>query len=243
VVSTEPVNAIIDAMKMVDSSKPRIAVPPQDFTAAADVARDKKERWLFALYQRVSAQRRKGLIAEAFWRLLVHGRVYLQPFWVSDAIPKALVGTVPPVIVLVSQYDQCGTREGPLYTEAGYRKVIMLLVDAIQQFPEATFDLEPNQAEDTEVEIVDFWWVDKSTGRVWNAVLADGSFVRPPWETDYPIVPIIKIDGDYGTPPRGLLDPMVELWKYNCRLLTQAAQQVNHDRHREPPEQVGVEQE
>jgi hypothetical protein len=229
--SGAPRSTIINAMKLVEAASPDIMVPTSGFDSTSDKAADMKQRWLLAMWQRASAQSGSSVIAKAFFNAIIHGRSYLQLFWASEIIPDALEGSLSPLMIIVSRYDECGTRDGPLYTEAGYRRLMMTISDAKQQFPDATFSVEPNEAEDNEIEVTDFWWVDQDSGDVWNAVLDDNDFVVSPYKTDYPLVPIVKIDGDFGIKdksesPRSLLDPMVDQWKYDSRLLTQAAQQV-----------------
>lgn len=228
-----PFNVVNLASRLI-STTPKIDVPPADTTEEADSAAELCEKWLNAMWQKVSRDGNRNIIADAIWWSLVRGRFVFEAKWVGDVLPAKMKKRRLPISVRTLDPLNCGFKQGPLYTEYAYHKYRDDRLNVLQRYPKLKLDRKPNHRydnEDEEVEITDFWYVDYEDGSVWNAVVVEDEFAKKPIKTDYPAIPLIESYGD--TTPleaeeyRGMsiLHPLVQtgLWRYQCRLASQMA--------------------
>lgn len=228
-----PYNVIQLGQRLI-SSTPRIDVPPLAGTEDADKTAQLCEEWLTAMWQQINRQQQRNIVADAAFWTLVRGRNVFEVKWVEDQLPKALKKKRLPFLVRTLDPLNVGMKRGPLYTLWAYHKYEEERILVLNRYPD--LDLDDGQRADsisdldTEMlTVIDFWWIDPDSGKVWNAILVGDRYAKEPFETEYPDIPIIESFGD--TSPlnneafRGLsiLHPITDLWPYQCRLASQMA--------------------
>lgn len=229
-----PRNVINLAQRLI-STTPKIDVPTlDDPTAEGDKLAEKVENWLQAALQSINRQQNRNLISDLTWQALVRGRFCLEIKWVGDILPERLKKRQLPILVRTLDPLNVGIKRGTLYTHWAYYKCEEERINVKASFPKLKLDGvfpddggQPVRVESSKCWVIDFWWTDPKTGDIWNAILVDGKFAKKPQKTNYPDIPIYEGYGD--TAPiedeefRGysLLDGIVELWKYQCRLASQ----------------------
>lgn len=227
-----PFNVVNLASRLINTT-PKIDIPPGATTRDADEVSEKCERWLTAMWQQANKQQNRNLIADAIWWALVRGRFVFEVKWVGDVLPKGVKKRTLPILIRTLDPLNVGVKRGPLYTEYAYHKYTDDRLNIKQRYPKLKLEKHRignwRRDEEDEIEVIDYWWTDYETGRIWNAVIVEEEFAKKPTETDYPEIPIIESYGD--TVPldnetyRGMsiLHPIVAtgLWKYQCRLASQ----------------------
>lgn len=243
VVLPTPFNVVNLAQRLL-ATTPRINVVPDDPTDREAVdASERCERWLQAFWKRTGKDQKRNPITDAILYELIMGRYAIEVKWVEAALPKLRRQVQLPLRARALDPRNVGFFVGPNYTEWVYYVDEISLLEIVQEWPElknagpdtrlgaylALIDDTTNAGEDITVRVVDFWYVSKKDGSIWNCVLVEDEFAKPPMRTDYPDLPIIVGRGDYG-PNMGeawdglsILHPLVGLWQYECRLVSQMA--------------------
>jgi hypothetical protein len=78
--------------------------------------------------------------------------------------------------------------------------------------------------EDTMLQMIDFWYVDKASGDIYNAVLCEDEFLVQPFNSGYPDIPIIVGRGDHAMSLEdeydglSILHGIDGLWQFECRM-------------------------
>ncbi len=238
-----PYNTVNLAQRLISSS-PKIDVPPmpkEGGTEGADSDSDEKaaliERWLTAFWQQIQRAQNRNIFADLTWMALVRGRFCLEIKWIEDLIPEAqrkrrlpfLVRTIDPLCV--------GRKEGPIYTDYAYRKYTDDILSVRQNWPKwkgknrYVRRYDKTKEEEFEVEVIEFWWTNRQTGKIWNAVVVDDDWAKRPVETDYPDIPFIENYGDSAPLDKeeyrgmSILHPIVQTgaWKSRNRIASQMA--------------------
>ena len=228
VTTPDPYNVVNLAMRLIPS-QPKIDVPPRDELAESLEVADQVERWLTAMYGRVNQQQGRNIVDDLKWLLFVRGKAYVEAKWVKDSLPKMTRKKAFPILIRTLDPLNVGMHRGPLYVEWAYHKYEAEKVDVRQRYPglkkwDEPKPKKPTTDEDNLVDVIDFWYVDKADGSVWNAILVDDEFAKEPEKSDYPIIPIIEACGD--TAPTtdksynalSILHPISGTWEYKCRL-------------------------
>jgi hypothetical protein len=236
IVTPDPQNVVNLALRLV-ANKPKINVPPRSSDVKDIDTAKKVERWLQGMWWRLDVSNSRNLIRDAAWQAFVRGRHVFQVSWVEDVLPEALQKERLPFHVRTLEPMNVGIKRGPLYTEWAFHKYMADRVTIRNYYGDVALFDEKDMEEVEEFEVIDFYWTDAKTGKVWNAVILDGGtkikrgksvnrgdFLKAPKETIYPYIPIIEGYGD--TAPvansayQGLsiLHPMDGLWQYKCRL-------------------------
>lgn len=229
-----PRNVVGLAQRLI-STDPKIDVPPLKATAKADAAAEKIEQWLIAMFQAANRQQNRNIVSDATWQSLVRGRYCFEVKWIGDILPERLKKSQLPILIRTLDPMNVGIKHGTMYTHYAYHKceeerleMLALYKDLVLPKREVV-GTDGVLRETEKVTVVDFWWTDPVEGDIWNAILIDGVFAKKPSKTDYPDIPIIENYGD--TAPlmdeefRGMsiLDPIRDLWPYQCRLASQMA--------------------
>lgn len=228
VTTPDPYNIVNLAMRLIPS-QPKIDVPPKSVDEEDDRAAEQIERWLTAMYGRVNQQQGRNIIDDLKWLLFVRGKAYVEAKWVKDDLPKMLQKKQFPILIRTLDPLNVGLKRGPLYTEWAFHKYEAEKVEIRQRYPDLKRWDKPKAKNPTEdesniVTVCDFWYVNSADGSVWNAILVDDEFAKPPEKTDYPIIPIIEACGD--TAPTAdksysalsILHALNGIWQYKCRL-------------------------
>lgn len=232
------------------SNTPRVKATPEDeFTESAVENAKLRSRWLSAMWDRVNYLAKRNVLGDLKADILSLGRAAVEVKVVSEKIPKARQKYGFPILIRRLNPVNVGIMQGPLYTEWAYHIYEDTIPSVLQRYPDllegsegsklagkldryiknAAMGDDSAMKDDTVVEVIDYWWVMEDTGEIGNCVLVDDCFVYEPEATDYPDIPIIVTRGDYypnigdeydGV---GLLYPIIGLWEYQCRLLSQLA--------------------
>lgn len=211
------------------SDEPQIEVPSEDVTEGKDEAAERRLQFLKGLWHRTNREQRRNIIKDAAWQGLVRGRFCFEVKWIEDKLPKLQKGKRLPLLIRTLEPCNVVVRSGPLGVMYGYHKYTQARLDILQRYPEAKELLESDNDEETEFDIVDYWWVEQESGEVWNAVIVKEEFVKEPEKTDYPDIPFIVglCDGapveDEAYRSLSLLHATNGLWQYQCRLASQMA--------------------
>lgn len=227
-------NVVHLGMRLI-SDTPRIEVPSCHATAASDEYALAKKKFLTAMWQRVNDQQQQNVIDALKWSALVRGRFAFEVKWIQDSLPKTLRDSKFPILIRPLDPFNIGVIRGPYWTEFAYvREENVPRWKLKGQFPKLKFGQNRPRAirkdeEDEEHTVIDAWWTDQATGKVWNAIIVDDEFAKAPVETDYPEVPIIEGYGDTtqstdeGVKGLSILYPMEGTWEYTNRLVSQMA--------------------
>lgn len=246
VIDPTPYNVVNLAQRLL-STKPRIQyIPCHPNVEKYEEWADQINLWLDAFWRANSFRQNRDVVGDSTWNVLVKGRFAFDVKWVKDQLPDLVRSTTPPILVRALDPMNVGIHEGPNYTEFAYHKYDAPLLDILQTYPDLRklarkaknnvlqdkieqMDRNNSRDEAYEVCVIDYWRTNADDGKVWNAILVDDEFAVVPNETDYPCVPIITGRGDNGVNAGdafeglSILYPMMNLWKYNCRLLSQKA--------------------
>ena len=231
VITADPYNVVNLAQRLI-STQPRIDVPPKDNTDEAARAAQDKERFLTAMWQRIAHLQGRNVLYDAAWLSLVRGRCAFEVKWIKDVLPPKMAERRFPILIRTLDPLNVGVHRGPLYTEYAYHKYKEARVNVRQRYPKLKIFTDDDTRsygrrfsdENDELSVIDFWWISPSTGDIWNAVLVEDEFAKPPKKTNYTFIPIIEVYGDSAPTKdeshRGLsiLYPLDGPWQYKCRL-------------------------
>jgi hypothetical protein len=227
-----PFNAVMLAQGLI-STVPKIDVPPSGIEDKEQKGAAKLEKWLAAAWQQVDRQQSRNVLSDAAWQTLVLGRNVFEVKWIGNELPKKRKKNTLPILIRTLDPRNVGIKRGPLYNLWGFHKYQDERINVMQRYPDLKLDKSmpkssrDERREDEEVTIVDFWYISPEDGAVWNAIIANDEFAKPPTETDYPDIPFIESYGDSAPLEeekyRGLsiLHSINELWRYQCRLASQ----------------------
>jgi hypothetical protein len=228
-----PRNVVNLAQRLI-STTPKIDIASPEVSAEADKEAEHCEQWVTAMFQAANRQQNRNLFSDATWQSLVRGRACFEVKWVGDILPERLKKTQLPILIRTLDPLNVGVKRGPLYTYWAYHKCQEDRLNVQASFPKLDLsdilpgDVEgPIRAESQMVTVIDFWWADPKSGDIWNAVLVNNQFAKKSKKTNYPYIPIIEIYGESAPIEdeefRGysILDGIIELWKYQCRLASQ----------------------
>lgn len=227
-------NTVHLGLRLINSI-PKIGVPSCHASDDSDEYAMKRQKWLGAMYQRVNAQQQSDVLEALKWYAFVRGRHVVSIRWIGDVIPEAVRKNKFPILIQPIDPFNAGVIRGPYQTDFAYiYEENVPRWKLRQQFPKLKFgEQRMRRLDDVEEEIketvIDAWWVDHETGKIWNAVLAGSEFAKKPVETKYREIPIIEGMGDttysQSEELRGLsiLYPMEGTWEYQNRLVSQMA--------------------
>lgn len=228
----DPVNVMNLTMRLL-SNTPSIEVPTEQVTDQKDEAADRRKKFLSGLWHRSNKEGRENVLKSGAFMGGVRGRFVFDIRWIRDQLPQRLKNRRMPIHLRSLDPLSCGFRRGPYGPLWCYHKYTDEKLSILQQWPD--IDIESVDAarekrgrtQFDEYEVVDFWYVDSSSGRIWNTVLVEDSFAKAPMETLYPDLPMVEGRCD-ATPLeneayRGLslMHAMGDMWKYKCKLASQ----------------------
>lgn len=243
VVLPTPFNVVNLSQRLL-ATTPRINVIPNDTMDREAVENSEAaEKWLTALWSRINRDQGRNVMADAIWFALVRGRFAFEVKWVKQALPKLRQKTMLPLSIRALDPMNIGSFAGPRYTEWVYHTYEASLLEVVHKWPELKkapvgsqldlrlrdLDKKTGHGEDDEVTVIDYWYISEKDGSIWNAVLVEDEFAKPPMKTDYPELPIVVGRGDYGVnigeewDGLSVLHPLRGLWQYQCRLASQMA--------------------
>lgn len=243
VVLPTPFNVVNLSQRLL-SGKPRINVIPEDLNDIDSVRYSEDcEKWLHAFWKRINRDQKRNVLGDAIWYNLVMGRFAFEVKWIEEALPKLKRKTMLPIQVRALDPRNVGSWAGDYYTEWVYHTYNASLLEITHKWPELAnapvdsrlggylqmIDDTSRAGEDITVRVVDFWYVSKKDGSIWNCILVEDEFAKEPMRTDYPDLPIIVGRGDYGVnmgeewDGLSILHPLKGLWQYECRLVSQMA--------------------
>jgi hypothetical protein len=230
-----PRNVVNLAQRLI-STTPKIDVPSATVTAEGDKNAEKIEQWLTAAFQAINRQQSRNLISDLTWQSLVRGRAAVEIKWIGDIIPKGMKDKFFPILVRTLDPLAVGINRGPFYTNYAYYKQDTARMDVLAEFPKFKLDDIVSDgrnnriaSENEKLEVIDMWWRNHATWRIWNAVLVNGKFAKKPVETNYREIPIMEILGDSAPIDeeeyrgQSILAPIKDLWAYQNRLASQMA--------------------
>lgn len=224
VVSSDPYNIVGLAMRLIPS-QPKIDVPPRDETNQGNLDAQQLERWLTAMYGRVNWQQGSNFVDAVKLNVFKQGLGYVQALWVKDEYPEELRKKRFPILIRSLDPKAVGFVRGPKYVEYAFVKTTRSKLSVRQEYPKLTRWEKPKvkradkvKTEADEIEVVDFWYTDEMSGKVWNCVVIDDEFAKEPKETVYPFIPIIEIKGEGDG--YSILHSINGSWQYKCRLLS-----------------------
>jgi hypothetical protein len=156
--------------------------------------------------------------------------------WIGDIIPKGMKDKFFPILVRTLDPLAVGINRGPFFTNYAYYKQETARIDVMAEFPkfkldDIVSDSRSNRiaSENEKLTVIDMWWRNLTTWRIWNAVLVNGKFAKKPVETNYREIPIMEILGDSAPIDeeeyrgQSILAPIKDLWAYQNRLASQMA--------------------
>lgn len=222
---------VVQLVTRLISDEPRIEVATDSIEIDDENAADTRERWLTAVWQRMNREAQRNLVSDAKWMQGVRGRGVFDTRWVYDQLPKVLQKQRLPFMTRVLDPMHVGVQHGPFYVEHAYHKYEQKRGLVRQQYPKLKLESKgynhwTKNEQDQMVKVIDFWWRD-AQAHVWNAVLVEDEFAKPPKKTDYLDIPIVEFYGDSAPLAdevyKGLsiLHPIKDLWHYQCRLASQ----------------------
>jgi hypothetical protein len=230
-----PYNVVNLAERLITTT-PDIICPSPAANNVDDGDAALRQKWLKAMWQRANKQARKDIIGAAWWQSLVRGRGVFEIKWVEDALPKRLKERRMPIHIRTLDPLNCGFVHGELFTEVGFHKYYQERRLAAHRYPAIKRKLydkrnhETGKPTDTDdVEIVDYWYVSFEDGSVWNCIMVDGHFAKPPAKTDYVDIPLVEFLGDDAPSSKeehkslSVLHPIKDLWEYESVLASQIA--------------------
>lgn len=227
VITGDPADVVNLAQRLI-ATQPRIDCPPCGETDDHFVKASKKEKFLQALWHRMTHLMGAPILYNSAWQALVRGRVALEVKWIKDALPEGVEH--PPFLIRNLDPLDVGVHRGPLLVEYAYHKYRDNLMNVRQRYPR--FKLDDNRMgtmddEDSEVDVTDFWY--RSKGDIWNAVIVNEQFAKTPKKSAYKFIPIVEVYGDSAPTKdeahRGLsiLHSMNGPWQSKCRNLSNMA--------------------
>lgn len=224
-----PFNIVNLAQRLI-STIPKIDVPSPATTKEADDTSEKCERWLNAFWQQANKAQNRNIISDATWQAFVRGRFCFEVKWIYNELPERLRKRRLPFLIRTLDPLNVGVKAGPLYTQWAYHEYREDKLNVRQRYPKIKLkETRRGRDDETEIEVIDYWYTSPEDGSIWNAVIVDEQFAKKPTKTDYPDIPFIESYGD--TAPLAtedykglsLLHPLTTtgLWKYQCRLASQ----------------------
>ncbi len=229
-----PYNVVNLLMRLI-ADDPKTDCPTRDLSDAEINISERKERWLTSAWQLAAQQSRTNLISNAKWQSAVRAQHIFEVKWIREELPEKLKEKRFPILIRNLDPLNVGIKQGPLYTEWAFHKYNADPIDVKQRYPKAkgvirgvTDNPRTKYGARQEIPVVDFWYTDK-TGDVWNAVLADEKFVKPPKKTNYSAIPIISGAADVSLAKQAsyrqlsILHPLTEIWPAMSRLASQIA--------------------
>ena len=238
VVLPTPYNVINVAERLL-ASWPDIQYKCQDVgNREAEQNAEDVEKWLLAYWRQAGHAQMRNVLVDARKYMLLRGRVAIEVKWIEDALPEKLRKRRNPIHTRALDPVNVGVKDGPFGAEWVYHRYESNIADVIHRWPklkksgdggrwgtayERYLDNEIEE-EDAPICVIDFWYVDPKDGSIWNAVLVEDEFGKPPFRTDYPELPIVVGRGDYAPglgdefDGLGLLHPLSGLWEAQCRL-------------------------
>lgn len=247
IVTPLPQNTVNLAQRLI-SNMPDVMVPARstmDERMSQEAIMIK--RWLEALWLKQAQTHGVNQLALNVWYHLVRGKYVFDVKWIGDDVPRKMAKKVFPINIRALEPINVGAHMGPYYMEYAYHRYDSSLIDVLQRWERilgkakaedlrtAIRNTKKGKDEFIDVEVIDFWYVSHDDGSVWNAVLADGEFLKEPVETLYPEIPLVIGGGDFmpgiGDSFDGLsiLHPLLDSWEYECRSLSQQATGVMWD--------------
>lgn len=242
IVLPTPFNVMNLSQRLLSGTPQTKVLPLEPGNRESEDQAETVEKWLKAMWKRVGQVTKRHVLNDIILFSLLRGRFAVEVKWVEDDLPPLKRGKGFPISIRALDPKNVGIMQGPLYTAWVYHRYDTTVFDVLQRWPELRdsssdeirgllekYDGQDGLEEDIKVTVIDFWWVDVKTGKIWNAVLVQDAFVKKPAETEYPDLPIIVGRGDYipglGDDYDGLsiLHPLLGLWDYQCRLASQMA--------------------
>ncbi len=181
-----PYNTVHLARRLM-ATEPQFEVPAEDNEHDDDDSADKRQRWLAAFWQRVNREQSRDIVADAAWQTLVRGRCVFEIKWIEDELPKRLKANRLPILLRTLDPMNVGVKKGPLYTEYAFHKYREERSLVAQRYPNVKKSAKWRDNDSrysrsgvaSEVDVIDYWYCD-GDGAIWNAVLVDGVFAKPP---------------------------------------------------------------
>lgn len=229
-----PFNVVNLAERLITTT-PDIRCPSPEATDIDDSDAMLRQKWLKAMWQRANKQARRDVVAAAWWLALVRGRGVFDIRWVEDALPKRMRQRHMPLHLRTLDPLNCGFVTGELYTEVGFHKYTQTRAKAGRRYPEIKDKLYKQKeedkipAEEDEIDIIDYWWVNEEDGSIWNCIMVDEIFAKEPVETDYIDIPLVEFYGDDAPASTeshrslSLLHAIKDTWPYMSTLASQIA--------------------
>lgn len=224
--TADPYDTVMLAQRLI-SSNPRIDIPPVRNDDECIRKAEKKERFLLAMWQRMNQLQGRNVRRDLAWSMLVRGRAAAEVKWIKDKLPPGIDRF--PINIRTLNPTEAFVHQGPLYPEYGFHRCQMKRVDIRQEFPKFKFDDKLFSDEETKHWVIDFWWINSTTGKYWNAVLIDDEFAKKPVQTDYTFLPIIVAYGEGGPSSNegyqglSILHALDGQWQAKCRNLSNMA--------------------
>ena len=236
VVLPTPYNIVNLASRMI-GEEPYSEAVSGNAEADDDKAAAKRQRWLNAFWQRSTRSGKFNVVHAWTWQALTRGRFAGEVKWVGDMIPDKLKDRRLPILVRHLDPFNVGVCSNWMYTEYAYHKYLAT-VDELKSTYGDELDLDDlarkkyrrNVRERLHytdyLEVVDFWYTEPGTGDVYNAIMVEQEYAKPPAKTVYPEIPIYEGYGD-GAPlddemynSLSILHPIAELYPYQTQLAT-----------------------
>jgi hypothetical protein len=225
VITPDPYDVVQLAIRQI-ASKPKIDIPPKDADDTAVRTAGKVEQWLTAMYERVNWHQGGNFVEDVKLSVFKLGKGYLEAKWIKDDLPKDSKRF--PIMIRSLDPRNVGFKRTAHGVEYAYhiREVNKLIArreyPALKKWEKPALTPDNRVATESElVTIVDFWYVDGKTGKVWNAITVDDEFGKESVATDYPMIPIIEIVGESNG--MSILHAIDGLWQYKCRLASSLA--------------------
>jgi hypothetical protein len=230
IITGDPADVVNLAQRLI-ATQPRINCPPCGETDEHFRAASKKEQFLTALWQRMVHLMGSNILYDSAWQALVRGRAAVEVKWIKEELPPGVEH--PPFLIRNLDPLNVGVQRGPLFVEYAYHQYRDTVANVRQRHPKFKFEtsrgIETIDDEQTEVNVVDFWYRSRTTGDIWNAVTIDDQFAKPPKKTAYKFIPIIEVYGD-SAPTKNeshkglsILHSMNGPWQSKCRQLSNMA--------------------
>lgn len=240
VITPAPLNTVLLSQRLWAESPKIDMIPCVGEDAQRQEDTEAVERWLQAMWERTNWLQRRDVMHELKSQSLIRGRHAVEVKWISQEVPLSRRSDFP---ILIRPLDpmNVGFHMGPYYMEYIYNTYQQSLLDTQQVYGEQLSKVSRNSElgrkmwdvssgpdgwkhEDTQVKMVDFWYVNPKDGTIWNAVLCEDEFLVEPFETTYPDLPIITGRGDHAIYMEdeydglSILHGIDGLWQFECRM-------------------------
>lgn len=221
--SPEPRNVVGMAMNLLNG-KLKVNCPAYGPDGVEVRNSEVRARFLELLIEKQSQIHDMSLLEELGWFGAVRGRMVLQVAYIWNELNDDQKYFMPPIVYRALDPKACGFKRDAMGIQYAFHKYSERIENARRKYPEYFKDKslegiipsqKPDRQNNTDVEIYDFWYMDKQP---WHCVLIDNEFAKKPRKSQFPKIPLFERNNDPAPATKerwrsgSILDGMLGTW-------------------------------